>query len=467
MLKRKLFITWLIGLFVLSNFVVSFGQFNSYYWSHQYGAKGQLLNGAVIASCDDESAIFYNPAGMSLNKNFGVALSLISPNYSTINTTNLFGKNTSFSDNGVGLSPGLLAARLSPFGTKNIQLGICSFTRYKSDLQYKDRIVNPTTDGQSTLFTGYLNFESGIDETWIGTGLSYSFDSTFAIGATQFITSRSERSLLDFKKEIVRTNIPLELLYGWRSKLEYGYSATGGMLTKVGMIWHPGRFKLGFTYTSPTYNLISGSADYDFDDQKIRNSANVIVESNLKTTKLKEYKTPASYGLGIEFAWSTKTKVAFSTEYFSNVAQYTLFSDSDDPFNGQANPDPSFNISVMNENNAVLNMALGVQTTVNENFSYLWGLRTDFSPKTPNNLSENLGFLANTPSIIHISTGGIITYRGNFISVGLDYGFGTKKGGLPITDITDITPQNIFSLGGNAGVNTTVHMLTLSLTYDF
>ena len=49
----------IILIVLFSNY--SFGQTDSHYWTHQYGAKGLLLNGAVIASADDETNIYYNP----------------------------------------------------------------------------------------------------------------------------------------------------------------------------------------------------------------------------------------------------------------------------------------------------------------------------------------------------------------------------------------------------------------------
>ena len=445
----------------------NYAQFNSYYWSHQYGAKGQLLNGAVIASCDDESAIFYNPAAMSLNEEFGISLSLISPNYGSISTSNLFGKGTSFKDGGIGLSPGLLAARFSPFGSKRIQVGFCSFTRYKSGLQYRDRIVDNTTDGTSNVFTGYLNFESKLDESWLGFGISYRIDSSLAIGGTQFISSRSERTLLDFRKEILSASSTDKLLYGWRSMFEYGYSATGGMLSKFGLIWHPENFRVGLTYTTSTYHIFAGNADYSYDDQKVNENGSSSVESNLKDVKLNDYKTPWSAGFGLEFSWSRKTKVSFSSEYFSKIPNYVLFSDLDDPFNGITSSPFLQETTVRNENESVVNVSLGVQTVVNDNLTFLWGLRTDFSPKGNTEIRQNLEFLANTPGIIHISTGGIVTHKSNYFSVGIDYGFGTRKGGKQITDLANITPTNIFDFGGSENVKTTVHLFNLSLTYDF
>ena len=442
-------------------------QFNAYYWSHQYGAKGQLLNGAVIASCDDETAIFYNPAAMSMNEEFGVAVSLIAPTYGNISTSNLFGKGTAVTDGGFNLSPGLVAAKFSPFGSKKIQVGLCSFTRYKSSLHYRDRLVNKTTDGQNNIFAGYLNFNSDLNETWLGLGASYKINNVFSIGATQFFSSRSEKTLLDFRKEIINSNFPDDLLYGWRSKFEYGYSVNGGLLSKVGMIWQAKKFKLGITYTTPTFHIFSSSADYDYDDQKVNDNGKSSVESNLRKVDVIKYKTPRSFGFGLEFLWNTKTRVSFSAEYFSKIPTYILFTDTDDRFNGLLPQGISEQTTVRNGNESVLNLAIGVEKTLGDKMTWLWGLRSDFSPKTSTEIRQNIGFLANTPGLIHISTGGIFKFKTNQISCGLDFGFGTKSGGKEFTDLANITPANIFTFAGDNSVSSKVKVLTLSLTYDF
>ena len=50
-------------------------QTDAHYWSHQFGAHGLLLNGAVISSAHDETSIFYNPGAITLDGNLGFAFS--------------------------------------------------------------------------------------------------------------------------------------------------------------------------------------------------------------------------------------------------------------------------------------------------------------------------------------------------------------------------------------------------------
>ena len=141
-----------------------FGQVNSHYWSHQYGSKGLLLNGSVIASVNDETAIFYNPGSMALTDDFGISLSLITPTYSLFRTTDFLGEGTSFSDQGLGLSPGLVAAMFKPFGTDKVVLGLTTFTRYRSEIGVEDRVVKNVEQNPDQIFLGDIDFNDVKDK---------------------------------------------------------------------------------------------------------------------------------------------------------------------------------------------------------------------------------------------------------------------------------------------------------------
>ena len=228
-MKFKTFILALIFLYSTAQVAVS--QVNSHYWSHQYGARGLLLNGSIIASVNDETAIFYNPGSMALTDEFGISLSLITPTYSLLKTTDFLGEGTSFANQGLDLSPGLVAAMFKPFGTDKITLGLTTFKRFKSEINVEDREVRDVESNDDQIFLGDLDFNRRLSENWFGLGLSARLSSKFAIGVTQFFTFRNERVGLNFKKEILDKNNPENLIAGWRSNFDYGYSANGGLLT--------------------------------------------------------------------------------------------------------------------------------------------------------------------------------------------------------------------------------------------
>ena len=460
-MKSRLF-TLLLGMIIV---LPCFGQVNSHYWSHQYGSRGLLLNGSVIASVNDETAIYYNPGAMALNDDVGVSVSLITPTFSLLRTTDFLGEGTSFSDKGLGLAPGLVAAMIKPFGTDKVTLGLTTFTRFKSEVNVEDRVVNEVPTNSSQIFLGDVDFNRRLSETWIGVGLSFQLRRNLAFGVTQFLTWRGEDVALNFRKEILDKENPANLIAGWRSNFEYGYSANAGSLTKFGLCWHPFGIKIGATYTSTTYGLILKGADYAFDDQKVFTDNTSTSESNDRSVDLNEYHTPWSVGFGLEIPIG-KDKLSISAEYFTEVDQYTLIDDTDDPLDGLSeNPEPT-SIEIGQANDRVINIGIGYEHTWKRKYTWFYGFRTDFSPRSLFQLREGVSFLASTPNIYHISTGGAYAYRKSQFSVGLDYGFGYKRGGEQLTDIADVNVDNIFEFSGKDAVKTFVHQISLYITYD-
>ncbi len=455
----------LILLLVLLTLQLSYCQVNSHYWSHQYGAKGLLLNGSIIASVNDETAIFYNPGAMALTEEFGISLSLITPTFSKIKTRDFLGEGTSFANEGLGLSPGLVAAMFKPFGTDKVTLGLTTFQRFKSNVNVEDRVVSPVESNSSQLFVGDLDFNRRLNESWFGIGLSARLSDRFAIGVTQFITFRTEKVGLNFKKEILDKENPANLIAGWRSNFDYGLVATGGLLSKVGICWKPTTFKIGATFTTGTYGVAVTRANYAFDDQKIGFNSTNTASSNDKSTELNSYKTPMSFGLGFEFDVEG-TILSVSGEYFTKIEKYYIIDDIDDPLDGLS-PNPEFtSVKIGQANEPVLNLGIGIERSWDEKYTWFYGFRTDFSPRGLFELGEGISFLASTPDIYHISSGIAYHYQKSQFSVGVDYGFGFKSGGKQLTDITNINVDNIFEFAGDDSVNTLIQQIALYITYD-
>lgn len=460
-MKAKIFGTC-IGLFLS---LTVFAQVNSHYWSHQYGSRGLLLNGSIIASVNDETAMFYNPGSMAMTDDFGLSLSLITPTFSVLKTTDFLGEGTSFTDRGLGLAPGLVAAMFKPFGTDKITLGLTTFTRFKSEVKVEDRLVNEIQDNSEQIFLGDVDFNRRLSETWFGLGFSVRLRDNLAVGFTQFLTWRGENVALNFRKEILDRDNPATLIAGWRSNFEYGYSANGGSLTKFGICWQPSGIKIGATFTSNTYGLILDGADYAFEEQKVFTDNTTTSASNDRSVDLNNYQTPWSVGFGVEIPVGG-SKLSLSAEYFTEVGKYDLINDTDDPLNGLSTDPQPTTIIIGQANERVINVGIGIERSWKERYTWFYGFRTDFSPRNLFDLGEGVSFLASTPNIYHISTGGAYSYRKSQFSVGIDYGFGFKKGGKQLTDITEINVDNIFEFSGKDAVKTFVHQLSLYITYD-
>ncbi len=441
-------------------------QNDAHYWTHQYGAKGLLLNGAVIASTEDETAVFYNPGALGNGEDFGLSLSFFTPSYSVLKTKNYLGAGNEIKDESFGFAPGYAAIGFKPFKNEKIRAAIASFTRFRSDVRLRAREVGVVENQQDLLFLGDLEFERKMSERWFGFALAYRFSSHFSIGVSQFLTFHSESTDLSIRKEIVNRDNPFELLMGWRSNFRYAFSTHGGMLTKVGFSAGEGDMKIGLVITTPTYYNYQSSASYDSNDQKKFDDGSTVLISNLVNAELQNYKTPWSVGMGIDLK-SNKTRFSISMEFFERIPLYTIINDTNDPFNGLANGGNEQTTLVRTENRAVLNVALGVQKKYSEKTTLIMGFRTDRNQRVVDQDLQTLSFLSTSPSIHHLSAGGFFTFNNNQFSLGLDYAFGIKKTNGRLVDLSNITPDNLFSFSDNGSTSSRFQSIVLVLTYDF
>jgi hypothetical protein len=439
-------------------------QFTANYWSHQYGSKGLLLNGAVIASSDEETSIFYNPAGMNTKDDVGISVSLITPTFSLLQSENVFGTGTSLSDSNLGFSPGLVAFMFSPKKSKKITIGFTAFNRFRSDLRLKDRELTPLESNPDFLLLGDVDFGTEVSENWYGVGFSYKVSKALSLGITQYITWRSETFTSNLKKEVFRADDPSAFVLSWRDDQEYKIGVRGGLLTKLGLLGTLGPLKYGLTLTSNTYLIANDKASYEFEDQRIGEITRRSL-SNSKTVELLEYNSPISVGFGLELKLKTRC-ISVSAEYFEEIEPYVLLTDTDFPLGGLPDETEQVTKSYGKSSERVLNVAIGLQSYKSEKITYFYGFRTDYSPSTLVDIGDDLVFLSRTPDIFHLSAGVSYNYSKSKFSLGLDYGYGNNEGGKQLIDLADIAIDNIFNISGPSNVNTNSHQFTLFITYD-
>ena len=445
-----------------------YSQIDSHYWTNQYGAKGLLLNGAVIASADDETSIFYNPGCMGLADNLGFAFSFITPTYSSLKTKNFIGDENVISDTGLGFAPGFLAVRSRPFRTDKIVLGVTRFQRFRSDIKFEDRVTNTVTNSPISLFRGDLKFQQKMSEEWIGVGMAYNITKNLGIGFTQFSVWHSESLDFNFIKEIVFSNQPLIVGKSWRSEFDYDISIYSAFITKFGMNYRSKNFSLGMTFTTPMYGRLSSRANYAIDDQKINQvGISTTTKSNRQEVDLQEYKSPLSIGLGLEVLLKEKLRLSISSEYFSNTDPIVYFSETDDSFNGISTGDADVSINVQTQRQSVVNVAFGLQYLKSEKSTLLCGFRTDFNESSTLKINDTAEYLGSTPDVFHLSGGGTFKYGNNIFSIGIDLGYGGRSGAQQLADLNNITSESLFTFSGAENVNSTFYSAMLFITYDF
>ncbi len=442
-------------------------QVDSHYWTHQYGARGLLLNGAVIASAEGETSLFYNPGSMGMGDDLGFAFSFLSPTYSSLQARNFIGDDNVITDTSLGFSPGFLGVRFKPFNSDRFIAGVTAFERYRTDINFEDRVVDQVNQGRELLFRGDLDFSRRISEDWYGLGLACQISDNVGLGITHFSIWHSQE--LDFRlnKEIVPFDRPSEILLGWQREFSYNLSIQSGFVTKIGLRIRQPDWNLGVTYTSPTYGIIRSSSRYTTDDFRISDAADSFTSfSNRNEVTLQNFRSPYSIGVGLDIT-SDNNVFSLSMEYFGPIRRHTVFEDIDDSFDGLSKDSLITSVILENSNLSVLNIAIGFYRKPSENVTWLFGVRTDFDQNNSVRLNNTTEYLGTTGNVYHISGGGSFDFGQNQFSLGVDLAYGQRRNGQQLVDISNIDQDNFFLLNGKENVSSRFLSMTLFLTYDF
>ena len=442
-------------------------QTDAHYWTHQYGAKGLLLNGAVVASPSGETSIFYNPGSMGMDENLGFAFSFVTPTYSDLRTRNLLGNGNVIIDNSAGLSPGFLGVRFRPFTSKLLTVGISQFRRFRTDISHSDRVVSQVNNLSELVFRADLDYNRRLAEQWVGLGLALNIDDIIGIGISQFTVWHNQNTDIDLKKEIQLSDDPSSVFQSSRYESEYGFNLHSGFITKLGFSYKSSVISLGLTYTSPAYGFIRRIGNYNLENHIIDNvNEKFSSTSNREEIRDITYKTPHSFAIGVDFHHN-KTDISITTEYFTGIDEYQIINALDDSFDGLSQVPSEIPFLVESANEAVLNLAIGLQKEASEKTTWVFGFRTDFNQNTSLNINGNPGSYGQVGDVYHLSGGTMLNFKQSKFSCGIDLGVSRRTGGQQLVDLEIVDPSTVFEFSESRNVESRFFSAVLFLTYDF
>ncbi len=453
----------LVAVFIIMLSYKGIAQIDSHYWTAQYGAKGLLLNGAVIASTDEENAIFYNPGAMGHVEKFGISLSFLTPQFSELKISNFFGDGQTVTDRDYGFAPDFAAVGFPLFGDSRFKGGIASFNRYSSNIDLENRMIDDLPGSENRLSIQRLDFERNVSQRWIGFGMSFKAQENLSIGLSHFFIIHSESSDIFIQNQVVRKRDANVLISGIGVKEKYQMSAYGGMITKLGLSWRSPLqdLMIGATVTSSAYGFFVETGKYQSDELLKFESDPVLINSTGTRDEKANYKSPISIGLGAEYGLNDWT-ISGSAEYFSAIPTYDMIDAI-----GVSNAGTDQRILISTSSESVLNVAVGLQRNIDENTTLFLGARTDISPKKKYNGITSFDILDTGPSMTHVSIGSLFTILDNKISIGLDYGFGQRSEDVETINFEDVDNLSLPASSVNRRVTSKLQSLTLIATYDF
>jgi hypothetical protein len=395
---------------------------DTHYWTYQYGARANLLSGAVVGSVVDISAAYYNPGALSLVEDISLIATQKVFELSSLTFDPEVGIDASLSDLRLDLAPGYFAGIIPFHFLGNDVLAYSLFTRYlfKSDVTaVAQGDLAEVTDSLTGDFFKSTGFLRNLNETWVGVSYSSPFQDVMGLGLTAYVSYRSQKGTTGFLFESL--NDSGESLMSIRDR---GFSYwNAAILFKGGIAFDWLGASVGLTVTTPRINLF-GEGKVLF-NRSLFNSENVFVadyQEGLSST----YKTPWSVALGAAYKRESTT-VHITTEYFAPVSEFAVL--SPEPFIGQSTGD-TIAAQLTQELDDVLNFGLGLEHTFRPHLSGYVSFRTDFSAAVEGS-DETTDMGVTNWDIYFITAGAAFRIGDADLTAGLAFGWGSSKSQLP------------------------------------
>jgi len=431
------------------------------YWTRSFNEESSLLSGAVVGGGSGPSAIYYNPASISeiTESKLSFHASLFS--YRFYNVENALGDGNHLKWANLQIEPRFLSYMIHPKKNPDwsFELAFLNNENYKIDMASSvDKKIDilQSFPGEERYFSTFQYINRYRDD-WIGIGGSWNVNRRLFIGASMFVTVKTNEYSYDLNIEAY----PLDSIPGadyysaTYQEMAYFKYSDYRLIWKLGVMYKFNRVSLGATMTTPSLGGIYSDGKRVTRRQKQSNITSPETGEPIPNYFIGDYKerkdmevnhkSPLSFALGLTWHSKKKDQVFYTTfEYFGGLQPYDII---------QANEGPNISTGTVDENiemnewlsfvsgaNPVFNAAFAYSWTINEKLLLMAGMRTDFNSikgynYDPYRESKAINGLA--MDNYHLSGGLSWNVLGQDLITGIQYTIGRETGQKQIVNLTD------------------------------
>lgn len=392
---------------------------DSHYWTHQYGGRALLLQGAVVGGIGDASAAYYNPAGLALTGEDEIFLGTQVYDLTNIRIETETGEEASLDSDDLGRAPSFLGG-VAPFHPGKHRFAYAIFKRHSFDLRVDGAGLGNTNgigQGESTTFSR-VTFDADLSERWYGATWAYPLSNILGAGISTFLARRQQlleieetgQALLPDGKTLVTSDVDYYKYWHFR------------VLWKAGLQVDLDRISFGLTVTTPGMRVY-GSGERIVNETEAGTEA--IGSGDRLTVDLQEdvqvtYKSPVSAALGLSMMFERRS-VNVTVEVFDNVTPYRVLKVL--PARSQTTG-ATIDNQVNGSSEGVVNAAVGLEEFFSENFRGFLSLSTDYSAAPPEDVT-NLSI--SRWDLYHVTSGAIFSLGNTQFIFGMGYSFGSAR----------------------------------------
>lgn len=467
-------------IFLTATISIQAQEFN--YWLSGVGSRSNMLAGAVTAGVRDNSAIFYNPAGLAFIENSSLSVSSNGYFLGKLNAKNAVGTNLDLKSTTIDGVPQIVSfIQKVPKLPISVTLALVNTHYSNLEASYRNKMfydILPDNPGDE-LYLGSYSYSNKIREDWVGFGYGKQLSDKLGLGVSTFVSYRNQKYFLNQTADVydsyadsASNRVLSNSIFTDELK-----SSNFGLLFVIGATYNVENIKLGLTITTPRINIGFVSSS------NLKRNAFINIPSvytdiyNVSIWQVgvaSRYRSPFMLDLGADFNITPRKILHTKVSFFGPVKKYNMLKEEINEENNQL-VIPSYqyddigNMTLVNK--PIINAAVALQHHVSENLEAIIGFRTDFNYLDKDELDSKTEFVPGnfTLNLYHVS-GGVVWKTDKYdLSLGSSYTFGYQKNELQYVNLSEPLPEaNLFGVRQfNNNPRYTQLGLFLGFTYFF